>query len=137
MTVPEVCLRFDDDVLYRGQLPTEKHFEFQTSVLSSGQHRLSLLFDNKDYGEQLNYGKDMAVIVEHVYLENQPTDFKIYSQYDPIYPASYRRDKISQGINLEPTVHSNYLGWNGTWYLDIQVPIFYWIHKTINLGWVI
>lgn len=49
--------------------------------------------------------------------------------YRPDYPAHYP-DKI-------PEISSTtYLGWNGTWQLNFDVPVFTWIHRIQNLGWI-
>jgi len=31
---------------------------------------------------------------------------------------------------------TNYVDWNGTWVLDFTVPVYTWLHKTQNLGWI-
>lgn len=32
--------------------------------------------------------------------------------------------------------NATYLGWNGLWVLEFELPIFTWIHKLENLGWI-
>jgi hypothetical protein len=29
-----------------------------------------------------------------------------------------------------------YLSWNGKWTLTFDVPVFTWIHRVQNLGWI-
>ena len=44
-----------------------------------------------------------------------------------------------QGIyypeNKEP-LRDTYIAWNGIWVLDYTVPVYTWIHKIQNLGWI-
>lgn len=136
-TVPQVTICFDDVQIFKGALPESRCFVLESPQVTAGPHRISLEFNNKDHTEQILYGQDMAVVVESVEFENQPTDFGIYSRYEPRYPEDYRRDCSTKGLRLDPIIHSNYLGWDGIWYLDIDLPIFRWIHKTTNLGWLI
>jgi len=78
---------------------------------------------------------DMAVVIDQVeffgisdprfvwagvYTPSYPEPW--YSEQDPPPPAQLR--------------HQNYLGWNGRWRLDFSVPVFTWMHQTLNLGWI-
>jgi len=49
--------------------------------------------------------------------------------YYPDYPEHYP-DKTS------PLPGQGYLGWNGIYELKFTVPVFTWMHKTQNLGWI-
>lgn len=100
--------------------------------LSPGNHRLSLYFQNKKY-EDATQSCDMAVIVDAVRFQYLDHDFKVYSRYIPDYPEPW----ASQQEELETEIHSNYLGWNGEWFLDFQTPIYAWAHKTMGLGWLL
>jgi hypothetical protein len=59
--------------------------------------------------------------------------FKWAGVYFPVYPEPW----ASTQIDL-PKFHKSatYLGWNGQWELEFSVPIFTWIHKLENLGWI-
>lgn len=48
--------------------------------------------------------------------------------YTPKYPAH-----ITGPAELPS---QTYLGWNGTWTLEFSVPVFVWMHQTLNLGWL-
>lgn len=75
-------------------------------------------------------GKDIAIIVEAVKLNGITSPKFIWEGiYRPIYP----RHLVNQPAELK---HSNYLGWNGSWSLDITLPVFTWIHNLENLGWI-
>ena len=47
--------------------------------------------------------------------------------YTPAYPTHWSGPSILPG--------QTYLGWNGTWTLEFSVPVFSWMHQTLNLGW--
>ena len=48
--------------------------------------------------------------------------------YRPAYPAHLTGPAELPG--------QTYLGWNGTWTLEFSVPVFVWMHQTLNLGWL-
>lgn len=128
-TVPEYTIKLDDQVLWTIADSKRQDFLIVQSV-SAGTHRLSIEFLNKNYHEIQPPASDMAVIVEYVKFQSIDEDFKVYSQYQPIYPDDWdgSKDKI---------VHANYLGWNGTWYIDFETPIYPWIHQRLDLGWLL
>lgn len=95
-----------------------------------GQHEFFLIFDNKT-----NDTPDMAVEILNVTVEKITVDrFKWASTYTPVYPEPW----ASQQTELLPVEHKSatYLGWNGVWKFQFEVPIFFWIHKLEGLGWV-
>jgi len=49
--------------------------------------------------------------------------------YYPDYPPHYP-NKVS------PLPGQGYLGWNGVYQLEFSVPVFTWMHNTLNLGWI-
>ena len=54
--------------------------------------------------------------------------------YTPQYPEPW----YSQQVTKPPqtlTKH-NYLGWNGVYKLEISIPVFEWMHKTLAMGWI-
>jgi hypothetical protein len=48
--------------------------------------------------------------------------------YRPNYPKH-----LSGDLELK---YYNYLSWNGVWSLDFTLPIYTWIHKVEDLGWI-
>jgi hypothetical protein len=57
--------------------------------------------------------------------------------YEPEYPEPWATEQKSQGTVLAPqlTPHT-YLSWPGKWTLNFTVPVFMWMHKVQNLGWI-
>lgn len=136
-TPPQILLKFDKSTIYQGNLLESQTFDYHSPALPAGSYRISLEFFNKDDQEQIVYGKDMMVGIDRLTVENQPTDFSIYSRYRPTYPTHWYQENLAKGIVLEEIIKSNYMGWNGVWYLDIELPIFRWVHKTTGMGWLI
>ena len=70
-----------------------------------------------------------ALIIEQIQF-NEITDPKFVwaGVYRPNYPIHLTGDHELK--------YHNYLGWNGVWRLDFNVPIYTWIHKTLDLGWI-
>ena len=57
--------------------------------------------------------------------------------YRPVYPEPWATQQKNLGNKPKPTVESaTYLGWNGQWTLNYSTPIFTWIHKLKNHGWI-
>lgn len=54
--------------------------------------------------------------------------------YTPKYPEPWYSQQIEKPLASLP--QQNYMGWNGKWRLDFTVPVFTWMHKTMNLGWM-
>lgn len=82
-----------------------------------------------------HYGKDeldptTALIIDQIQF-NGMTDPKFVYQgiYYPTYPKH-----LSNKDSIVP--HQTYLSWNGTWRLAFTLPIYTWIHKTLDLGWI-
>jgi len=49
--------------------------------------------------------------------------------YYPDYPEHYADKKPS-------LPGQGYLGWNGVYRLEFSVPVFTWIHQTLDMGWI-
>lgn len=100
-----------------------------------GSHgELEVKFTNKNYNETVD-GKDMAVIIDSVeFFGISDPRFVWAGVYCPEYPEPWYSQ---QQIKPEPalTAH-NYLGWNGVWKLEFDVPVFTWMHQTLGMGWI-
>lgn len=95
---------------------------------------LDVKFFNKKY-EETTGDKDMAVIIDQVeFFGISDPRFVWAGIYCPEYPEPWYSQQSSKP---EPalTLH-NYLGWNGVWRLEFDVPVFSWIHRTLDMGWI-
>ena len=104
--------------------------------LPPGDHDLTIVFDNKQY---IDYPAehDMAVIINSLRFQNLEEDFRIYGKYYPEYPEPWATEQRQNNFDLPKYQYADYLGWNGRWHLQFRTPIYSWIHKTLNLGWII
>jgi len=81
-------------------------------------------------------GSDTALIIEQVKLNGIMSDkFTWEGEYRPEYPLGWIQQ--NEGNELPPILKPHtYLGWNGTWTLEVTLPLYTWIHKLENLGWI-
>jgi hypothetical protein len=79
-----------------------------------------------------------AVVIEDVsFFGIKDPKFAWTGVYEPVYPEPWATEQRSQGVALNPQLSPHtYLGWPGKWTLTFDVPVFTWIHKTQNLGWI-
>jgi hypothetical protein len=98
--------------------------------LPSGPVIFYINFENKT-----NETPDMAVEIESVTFEGMTLDrFKWSNKYYPVYPQPWASEQVTK----LPKFHQSatYMGWNGRWELEFETPIFTWIHRLENLGWI-
>ena len=108
------------------QGPTMINFEFETGEEST----LTVeMFDKQDME---------AVIVEQIsFFGISDPKFVWAGIYEPVYPEPWATQQTQQGVVLKQQLIShNYLSWNGQWRLTFSVPVFTWIHKIQDLGWI-
>lgn len=125
-TPPEVFVSVPGYVI-RDTLWSTKRIELEFNA-SFGW--LEVVFMNKP-----EHDPDMAVIVDSVeFFDISDPRFVWAGVYTPKYPEPWLSEQIEK-----PPAHlpgQNYLGWNGKWRLDFTIPVFTWMHQTLNLGWI-
>jgi hypothetical protein len=125
---PTITYGVDEDI---NTITLTESIELLFSLnLSNGLHKFYIDFANKT-----NETPEMAVEIVDVTIEGMTLDrFKWAGLYYPNYPEPW----ASQQTKVLPHVHrhATYLGWNGRWELELECPIFTWIHKLENLGWI-
>lgn len=129
---PGIILGLNNDIWYAGKLFSPTTFKID-QLLPTATHKLWLEFTNKkDSDTQGNL--DKAVIIEKITFNNI-TDPRFV--WNGIYKPTYPEPWASEQEHLEPLLKSHtYLGWNGKWTLTFDVPVFTWMHKTLDLGWI-
>jgi hypothetical protein len=106
------------------QLDKTTDFDFEF-VLRSGPCCLKVEHFKKDDNDRLT-----AVIVKEIgFFGISDPKFIWAGLYYPDYPLHYP-DKSS------PLHGQCYLGWNGVYQLEFSVPVFTWMHNTLDLGWI-
>ena len=88
--------------------------------------------------ELLDKQDQEAVIVQEVsFFGIQDPRFAWAGLYTPIYPEPWASQQRTQGVVLKQHLSPHtYLGWPGKWTLTFDVPVFTWIHRVQNLGWI-
>ena len=81
---------------------------------------------------------DKAVVIESVdFFGISDPRFAWAGVYEPVYPESWATEQQEQGVALKQQLCPHtYLSWNGKWTLTFSVPVFTWIHRLQNLGWI-
>ena len=88
-----------------------------------------------EFANKTNNTADMAVEIVAVAIEGMTLDrFKWSSRYYPVYPEPWASEQTDPLPEFHPS--ATYLGWNGRWELEFATPIFTWIHRLENLGWI-
>jgi hypothetical protein len=106
------------------QLTETTDFDFDF-VAKTGQCCLKIEHFKKD-----NNDDSTAVIIKEIgFFGITDPKFIWTGVYYPDYPPHYL-DKVS------PLPGQGYLGWNGVYRLEFSVPVFTWMHNTLNLGWI-
>jgi len=134
--LPEIRIEFNQQVLFNSPLHKPKTFSW--IMPAQDLNRLSIFFLNKQDSDTVDQ-LDKAVVVKAIALEGlQYPSFMHRSRYRPDYSEGYYQYAKEQGITVDPVIHSNYLGFNGEWYLEFTWPTFTWIYETEtnNLGWI-
>ena len=91
---------------------------------------LEIVFMNKP-----NNDPDMAVMIDKVeFFGISDPRFVWAGVYTPKYPEPWYSQQTEKP--LAQLSQQTYMGWNGKWRLEFTVPVFTWMHKTLNLGWI-
>lgn len=53
--------------------------------------------------------------------------------YYPDYPKTWASQQ--EAMPARELAGQTYLGWNGIYKLTFDIPVFTWMHQTLNLGW--
>lgn len=133
---PYISAGLDNEILYEG-LVKEKAEIKQNILLPNGTHNLWIILKNKT-NDNTTHNCDQAVIIENIEFEDISLPRFIWAgEYEPIYPEPWATEQKDLGKTLEPIIKStDYIGFNGKWNLQFTTPIFTWIHKLENLGWI-
>jgi hypothetical protein len=127
---PEINIGIDNDIQRIILLENQTfHYEFDTNKPSV----LTVELLNKTNADTVD-GLDKAVVIESVsFFGISDPKFAWAGEYRPEYPEPW----ASQQHELKPLLKNHtYLSWNGKWTLTFDVPVFTWIHRVQNLGWI-
>jgi hypothetical protein len=120
---PWISVKANNNLYHIKQLTTCETFNFE--FYTSGSCVLQVAhFDKSDCDPTT------AVIVKEVgFFGITNPKFAWAGTYVPDYPEHYP-------TKITPLPAQTYLGWNGVYELNFSVPVFTWMHKILNLGWL-
>lgn len=133
--IPTVDIGIDDTLLSSGAV--QPYYEFNVTF-NKGKHTFWIKHYNKQPHET------SATNDTHVYIKSILIDEIDLDQFDycrlthrgrfyPDYNADYVKDCIINNIELPEYISPNhYLGHNGIWKLDFEIPTMNWIIKEQN-----
>ena len=126
-----------DDVLSDVILTETTTFNFDVDAVD--KCKLIIEFLNKtDQDTTPEQNLDKAVVIESIdFFGISDPRFVWSGIYEPTYPELWATEQRDLGVILTPQLsNTNYLAWNGKWTLTFDVPVFTWIHKVQDLGWI-
>lgn len=133
---PEIQIKFNDIDLFNGLL--EKDLKFHWTLPAQDLNRLSVFFLNKKDSDTVG-DLDKAVVIEKIGIEGfYYASFLNQTKYLPEYSQGYYNYAKEKNLVVDPVIHSNYMGFNGEWFLEFTWPVFSWIYsiETGDLGWI-
>ena len=115
---PDVIVEINQHRYAHTGLSTPITVEYRVGLLDNINVVIKLR--NKEY----NINNETAVIIDNITID----DIDIVPKFD--YLATY----VNDHNNNNPT---SYLGFNGTWQLNINQPFYRWLHKHTGQGWLL
>jgi len=108
------------------------HYEF----MADNRTTLTVELLNKTDTDTIpDKGLDKAVIIESVsFFDIKDNRFVWAGEYCPEYPEPWYSEQTVKPKSL--LKNHTYLSWNGKWTLTFDVPVFTWIHKIQDRGWI-
>jgi|APGre2960657373_1045057.scaffolds.fasta_scaffold155295_2 hypothetical protein len=134
---PPICsIKFSKDVYFKEEIKENKIYSYE-EYLTNGNHDIIIEFLNKKNTDTVD-GKDKAIKIDKIVFNNiESKKFVWQGTYQPIYPEPWATQQKNLGKELDSVITpAIYLGWNGVWKLTYSAPIFTWIHKLENHGWI-
>lgn len=124
-------------ILEQTTLSQAQTFHYEYSASANSTITVELL-NKTDADTVPDKGLDKAVIIESVsFFGITDPKFVWLGVYEPNYPEPWATEQRQQGVVLKQQLtNHNYISWNGKWTLTFTVPVFTWIHRVQNLGWV-
>lgn len=115
---PTAWIKINNQVLFSSQLKTDVTVDMDLPLLEP--MRIEIGMADKCYGQLL----ETAVVIKSVRID----DFEVIPNWT----------NLSEYIN-ERSINRpvSYLGYNGTWILDITEPFYQWRHRVTGQGWLL
>jgi len=115
---PDILLKINTVVLHEGTLTESTVFKHQWPLMDI--FKISLELKNKNYKSS----SKTAISIDSLKID----EFDIVPNWTQL--AIYHNDS-------NVTAPTNYLGFNGTWSLEITESFYRWQHKITGQGWLL
>jgi hypothetical protein len=115
---PRCRVTINHIVVSDGEIANDINIYHRVALIDSIQCEIYM------YDKKYSSDKETAVIIQHLSIDG----FDIVPSWTQL--ANYSND---HGVN-DPT---SYLGFNGTWTLNIHEPFYIWRHKITGQGWLL
>lgn len=137
-------------------MATEYNVEISVTLRPVGQpwvkvsagpiHKTLQLNQATEIQFDFDYSENFVLAVEHFGKPDldpdtavEITDVKIFGISDPkfawkgTYWPNYPEHLSGSNASIPA---QTYLSWNGVYKLSVSVPVFTWIHRTLDMGWI-
>lgn len=123
-----------NDALENITLDKDTWFNYDyTTEASTGKFQIEL-HGKTNADTDISNRRDTTVIIDQIKFNGiSSPKFAWSGIYTPQYPIHYIKDNPTAASKLSSCTC---LGWNGIWTLEFTVPVFTWIHKIEDLGWI-
>ena len=130
---PEINIGINDDI--QQIILSEEHI-FHYEFIANTSSTLTVELLNKTDADTIpDKGLDKAVVIESIsFFDITDPQFIWQGVYEPNYPEPWYSEQTVKPKSL--LKNHTYLSWNGKWTLTFTVPVFTWIHKLQDLGWI-
>ena len=130
---PEINIGVNNDI-QRTVLTDNQTFHYEFTADNTATLSVELL--NKTNADTIPAkGLDKAVIIESIsFFGITDPRFIWMGSYEPRYPEPWYSEQTVKPESL--LKNHTYLAWNGKWTLTFDLPVFTWIHRVQNLGWI-
>lgn len=130
--IPSCRVDLDGESWFDGEISDRIVVKVQ-DMLRPGKHDLVISYQSKSHDDA-----DQAIEIQQISINGVVDQRFVWrGVYCPVYPEPWASQQQQQGIQLFNTItNTNYLGWNGTWRLQFDSPVFTWIHGVQSLGWI-
>lgn len=134
---PPLCvIRFSKNCFYKQEIKESKMYSYE-EYQTIGEHKIEIEFLNKKNNDTTD-GKDKAIKIDRIIFNGIDCEKYVWQgMYRPVYPEPWAAQQKQSGKKLDAVVKTaTYLGWNGQWTLTYSSPIYTWIHKIKNHGFI-
>lgn len=133
---PYCVVKVGDNTVYDDYLRDTTDINYKQEFNRSTQF-LEIHFNNKTDADSTE-ATDKAIIIEEIEINNFKSNKFIWGGiYEPKYPKIWYSEQVKNGTAPNKQLKNcTYLGWNGVFKLEIEIPAYAWIHRVLDFGMI-